>query len=200
MSDMAGTKAQSLARFANSENRNCLRFDYTGHGRSGGTFRDGTISKWLSEAAFAFTSLAPGPRIIVGSSMGGWLAILLARKLREELPEHATRIAGMILIAPAADMTQQLLWQGFDDSIRQDILDKGIHEAPSEYSDEPYIITRELIDDGKKHLILNERFGVHCPVRILHGEDDPDVPWQHGLRLYDIPAWRRHCVHFGEVR
>jgi len=185
MSDMTGSKAQVLADLAQKTGRNCIRFDYSGHGASGGAFRDGTISKWLDEAIQVFTTHAPGPRIVVGSSMGGWLALLLARHLSSHGPSDAGRIAGMILIAPAVDMTSDLMWNSYDAETRHTIEQQGYLETPSEYGPQPYIITRDLIADGKQHLMLEGTMEAPFPVRILHGEDDPDVPWQHGLRVYN---------------
>ncbi len=184
MSDMVGTKAQILADLANETGRNCFRFDYSGHGGSTGIFRDGTISKWLNEAVQMFTQYAFGPRVIVGSSMGGWLALLLARHLQTNDPPAAARIAGMVLIAPAVDMTHDLMWAGYDKATRQTIEQQGYFEEPSIYGPDPYTITRDLIEDGKQHLMGDDGLDVSFPVRILQGEDDPEVPWQHALKLY----------------
>ncbi|MGI9462877.1 MAG: alpha/beta hydrolase [Aestuariivirgaceae bacterium] len=184
MSDMTGSKAEVLAGLALDRKCNCFRFDYSGHGASGGTFRDGTISKWLDEALQMFSQHAAGPRIIIGSSMGGWLALLLARHLHLHDQAAAARIAGMVLIAPAADMTEDLMWTGYDAATRRTIEQQGYLEEPSIYGPDPYIITRELIEDGRQHLMLSDGLDVPFPVRILQGEDDPDVPWQHALKLY----------------
>lgn len=185
MSDMTGSKAQVLADLAQKTGRNCIRFDYSGHGASGGAFRDGTISRWLDEAVQIFITHAPGPRIVIGSSMGGWLALLLAKHLTGESLPDADRIAGMILIAPAVDMTRDLMWNRYDAETRQTIEQKGYIEEPSEYGPEPYTITRDLIEDGRQHLLLDGILKAPFPVRILHGEEDPDVPWQHGLKIYN---------------
>jgi pimeloyl-ACP methyl ester carboxylesterase len=182
-SDMTGSKAESLEALARARGRPCLRFDYSGHGQSEGRFEDGTISLWLDEAVKVFTELSDGPTIVVGSSMGGYLAVLLLRRLARENPAAAARIAGLLLIAPAADMTEALLWAEADWEARAAIMDEGRWLRPSEYG-EPYPITRKLIEDGRRHLILDEGIAVACPVRILHGEEDPDVPWEHGLTLY----------------
>ncbi len=184
MSDMAGSKAETLAQAAQQTARPCLRFDYSGHGASQGEFRDGTISRWLGEAVAVFSELAVGPRVIVGSSMGGWLALLLARHLLRLDPAVAGRIGGMVLIAPAADMTQDLMWDRYDEAARSTLRSQGVYLEPSEYGDEPYAITRALIEDGRDHLLLNDSLDIAFPVRILQGEDDPDVPWQHGLKTY----------------
>lgn len=184
MSDMEGSKAGVLADLAEQENRPCLRFDYSGHGQSEGEFRDGTISKWLQEAVEVFKNQTSGPRIIIGSSMGGWLAMLLYRYFEQDEPEIASRIRGIILIAPALDMTQKLMWDNYDDMARNDIIENGFYAEPSDYGDEPYIITRDLIEDGKQHIMMDAAIKVSCPVRILQGEKDVDVPWQHAFAIY----------------
>ena len=182
-SDMTGTKAECLDGLARERGRPCLRFDYSGHGNSQGRFEDGTLSLWLDEAARVFTGLSQGPMVVVGSSMGGFLALLLLRRLAAADPAAAARIRGLLLIAPAADMTEALLWAEADETARAAIMTEGRWLRPSPYG-EPYPITRRLIEDGRRHLILEDGLEVACPVHILHGEDDPDVPWRHGLRLH----------------
>ena len=182
-SDMTGSKAESLEALARAQGRPCVRFDYSGHGQSEGSFEDGTISLWLDEAVTVFTKMTDGPTVVVGSSMGGYLAVLLLRRLAREKPAAAARIAGLLLIAPAADMTEALLWAEADWTARAAIVDEGQWLRPSEYG-EPYPITAKLIEDGRRHLILDEGVEVACPVQILHGEKDRDVPWEHGLALY----------------
>ncbi len=184
MSDMEGSKATALAALAEMTHRSAVRFDYSGHGRSEGAFTDGTIGKWLDEAAAVFTTVAKGPRVLIGSSMGGWLALLLARRLMREAPREAARIRGMILMAPAADMTKDLMWDKFPPAAREEIMEKGQIAVPSDYGDEPYILTRDLIEEGKSHLMLQEGFAAPFPVRVLQGEADTDVPWEHGLKTY----------------
>jgi pimeloyl-ACP methyl ester carboxylesterase len=184
MSDMEGSKAQVLADLAENENRPSLRFDYSGHGASGGKFADGTVSKWLEESIAVFRTQTSGSRLIVGSSMGGWIALLLYRYFRQNSPEIAARIKGIVLIAPAADMTRKLMWEKYDDKTRAEISENGLFAEPSEYGDDPYIITRDLIEDGKKHCLLDQGLAVDCPVRILQGDADPDVPWQHAMAVY----------------
>jgi pimeloyl-ACP methyl ester carboxylesterase len=181
-SDMRGSKAEVLAGHAVKSARSFVRFDYSGHGESGGAFVDGTISGWLSHAEAVFNEVAHGPRVLIGSSMGGWIAMLLARRLIKA--GHAHRLGGLILIAPATDMTKDLMWDKYGDGFREEVMRLGKYERPSEYSDEPYVITRALIEDGKQHLMLEAGLDVQCPVRILQGEDDPDVPWAHGLKVY----------------
>ena len=179
-SDMTGSKAEALAVAASEMERPCLRFDYSGHGRSEGMFTDCTVSNWLAEAVHMFRNHTTGPRIVIGSSMGGWLAMLLLRALGEE----ASRIRGIILIAPAADMTRALMWDAFTTEARATIERDGVWHRPSSYG-EPYPITKKLIEDGRQHLILQQRQRIACALRILHGDKDKDVPWIHGKRLFD---------------
>jgi len=182
-SSMGGTKASALSAWARESGRACCRFDYSGNGMSDqDAFEDATITKWLAQAQEVFEKYAPGPRIVVGSSMGGWLALLLYRALSKR--GCADQIAGMVLIAPAADMTTHLMWDVFPKPIRAEIETKGVWHRPSDYGDGDYPITLNLIEDGREHLILEGGLDVVCPVRILHGDADPDVPWQHGERLF----------------
>lgn len=185
MSDMASTKATALAQFAAENGLGCTRFDYSGHGRSGGDFKAGTIGRWLDEAAAVFEQVTSGPQIVIGSSMGGHIALVLLRKLMREQPEHAARIKGMVLIAPAWDMTEELMWKKFPESVRRDIVSQGFHMRPSAY-DAPYTITRGLIEDGRKHLLARKRFAVPCPIIILQGLLDPDVPAAHTRELLEF--------------
>ena len=180
-SDMKGTKAQALDQWAASAGRGCVRFDYSGHGESGGDFRDGTIGRWLEESLAVYTRFAEGPQIVIGSSMGGWLALLLARAL--PLHKDAPPIAGMVLIAPAVDFTEELMWKQFSTATRREIEEQGAWMRPSAYGEEPYPITRGLIEDGRNHLLLGGLIETHCPVHILQGVQDPDVPWQHAVEL-----------------
>jgi len=179
-SDMKGTKAEALDRWAETQGRACTRFDYSGHGESGGDFTDGTIGRWLEESIAVF-SQAKGLQIVIGSSMGGWLALLMARALRQK--KDAPKIAGMVLIAPAVDFTEELMWKKFPDTIKQEIESKGFWTRPSDYSEGGYPITKRLIEDGRKHLLLGGLIETGCPVRILQGVQDPDVPWQHAVEL-----------------
>ncbi len=187
-SDMKGTKAEALARWAGAKGRACVRFDYFGHGESEGEFTEGTIGLWLADALAVFDAFCRGPQILVGSSMGGWLALLLARALRRraaaaEPPAPNASIAGMVLIAPAVDFTEELMWQRFTPEIRREIEEKGVWARPSSYSEEPYLVTRRLIEEGREHLLLGGMIETGCPVRILQGVEDPDVPWQHAIEL-----------------
>ena len=188
-SDMTGTKALALDEWAAKTGRACVRFDYSGHGESGGTFIDGTIGRWLEESVAVFEQFCRGPQVVIGSSMGGWMALLLARALaRREAPNAS--LAGLVLIAPAPDFTEQLMWNGFSPEIREEIRTKGVWMRPSEYGDgTPYPITRALIEEGRNHLLLGSAIEVGCPVRILQGAQDPDVPWQHAFALaHRLPA------------
>lgn len=183
MSDMKGTKAVALDAWAERQGRACLRFDYSGHGESGGDFRNGTIGRWLEECVAVYTKFCSGPQMVIGSSMGGWLALLLAARLREL--EDSAPLAGMVLIAPAVDFTEELMWKQFSDAIKHEIEDKGVWMRPSEYSEGPYPITKGLIEDGRKHLLLGGLIEPDCPVHILQGVQDPDVPWRHAMKLVD---------------
>jgi pimeloyl-ACP methyl ester carboxylesterase len=181
-SDMRGTKAEALADHAAHTGRAFLRFDYSGHGESGGRFEDGTISRWLEEALAVFTAHAKAPQIVVGSSMGGWIALLLVRALAASGPQHS-RVTGLVLIAPAPDFTEELMWAQFLPEARRAVEDQGLWMRPSAYGEEPYPITRALIADGRRHLLLDAPIEVGCPVRILQGVEDADVPFEHAMKL-----------------
>lgn len=174
-SDMTGTKACALAGWAAAEGRAFLRFDYSGHGGSGGAFEDGCIGDWLADAR-AVLGLTEGPQVLVGSSMGGWIALLLAR----DAPE---RVAGLVTIAAAPDFTEDAMWAGFDAARRERLMHEGRVEMGSEYSDDPYVITRRLIEDGRRHLVLREALRLPMPVRMLQGTEDADVPQRVAERL-----------------
>lgn len=179
-SDMLGSKAQTVDAFGAARGLATTRFDYSGHGQSGGDFLDGTITRWLDEslAVFATTS---GPQVVIGSSMGGYLALLLNRALRVS---GSDRVKALILIAPAADMTTELMEKSFTRAEKKALKETGVVLQPSQYSDEPYPITRALIEDGRNHLLLGNRgIDTGCPVTILQGGKDPDVPKEHALLL-----------------
>jgi len=168
-------------------NRACVRFDYSGHGESGGDFVDGTIGRWLEESVAVFERFCEGPQVVIGSSMGGWMALLLAREIAAR-PASRASLAGLVLIAPAPDFTEELMWKGFSLKVRQEIETRGMWLRPSEYGD-PYPITRNLIEEGRKHLLLGSAIEVGCPIRILQGARDPDVPWRHAFALvHRLPA------------
>jgi pimeloyl-ACP methyl ester carboxylesterase len=180
-SDMKGTKALALDAWAAEHARACVRFDYSGHGESGGAFIDGTIGRWLEESVAVFDQFCAGPQVVIGSSMGGWMALLLARVIAKRKETRASP-AGLVLIAPAPDFTEQLMWSGFSAEVRREIETNGVWLRPSQYG-EPYPITRALIEEGRNHLLLGSAIEVGCPVRILQGAQDPDVPWQHAFAL-----------------
>lgn len=187
-SDMKGTKAAFLDEWAAANGRACIRFDYSGHGESEGAFADGTIGSWLEDSLAVFDACARGPQVVIGSSMGGWLALLLARALSARGSVGAASIAGLVLIAPAVDFTEELMWKKFPTAVKQQIERDGQWERPSLYSEEPYPITRKLIEDGRSHLMLGNMIETGCPVRILQGVQDPDVPWQHAQELVSCLA------------
>lgn len=178
-SEMVSTKASMLDALGAREGLAVTRFDYSGHGQSGGDFLDGTISRWLEEAEAVFAATA-GPQVVVGSSMGGWIALLLARTLREK---GSDRLKALVLIAPAVDMTEELMVKEFSPAELAALDRDGRVEQPSQYSDVPYPITRALIEDGRKHLLLGRTIETGCPVTILQGGADPDVPRAHALKL-----------------
>jgi hypothetical protein len=175
-SDMAGSKAQVLADWALADGRAYLRFDYTGHGRSSGEFADGTISRWREDALAVVDELTEGPLVLVGSSMGGWIACLLALSRPE-------RIAGMALIAPAADFTDKLMEPSLSAEARRAIDTDGVWLRPSDYDPGGMPITRVLLEDGARWSILGQPIAITAPVRVLQGGRDPDVPWTHALEL-----------------
>jgi pimeloyl-ACP methyl ester carboxylesterase len=186
-SDMKGTKALALDAWAAEHDRACVRFDYSGHGESGGAFVDGTIGRWLEESLAVFDQFCSGPQVVIGSSMGGWMALLLARAIVRR-PQSPASLAALVLIAPAPDFTEELMWKGFSPEIRRQIETEGVWLRPSPYGD-PYPITRALIEDGRNHLLLGSVIEVGCPVHILQGAQDPDVPWQHAFALAQrLPA------------
>jgi pimeloyl-ACP methyl ester carboxylesterase len=181
-SDMKGIKAEALDLWARDHGRAMTRFDYSGHGESGGNFTDGTIGRWLEESVVVFDAFCRGPQVVIGSSMGGWLALLLARELARRGEANASVIA-LVLVAPAVDFTEELMWKRFPAEVRREIEANGVWQRPSQYSDEPYPITRKLIEEGRKHLLLDGMIETGCPVRILQGVQDPDVPWHHAVEL-----------------
>lgn len=176
MSDMAGTKAQALADWALEEGRSYLRFDYSGHGESGGRFEDCTITRWREDSLAVIAALTEGPLVLVGSSMGGWLSCLVAAAVPE-------RIGAMVLIAPAADFTEKLMAPNLPPEAVKALKEEGVWYRPSEYGDGPYPITRALLDDGARWSILEGAVPIEAPVRILQGGQDPDVPWRHALEI-----------------
>ncbi|WP_114964789.1 alpha/beta fold hydrolase [Alkalilacustris brevis] len=177
-SDMEGTKALHLEAWARARGRAFLRFDYSGHGQSSGAFEDGCIGDWAADARAAVSTLTEGPQVLVGSSMGGWIALLLARAMPE-------RVAGLVGIAAAPDFTEDSMWADFDAEQRAALVRDGRVELPSDYSDDPYVITRRLIEDGRDNLVLRSPLPLPCPVRLLQGTADVDVPVSVALRLLE---------------
>ena len=187
MSDMTGSKAQALGEVAHASRRSAVRFDYSGHGQSAGAFTEGTISAWLEQATHMFLRHGTGKRILVGSSMGGWLALLLARKLMLEDQTAFGRIAGVVLIAPAVDMTRALIWDRFTPAQQRELMDRGHIDLPSHHG-AAYPITRDLIEDGERHLLLGAPLGLPFPVRILQGTEDAEVPVAHAEKVLAMIA------------
>jgi pimeloyl-ACP methyl ester carboxylesterase len=174
-SDMTGTKAMALEAAAQQHGLGFVRFDYFGHGQSDGAFLDGTIGRWKEDTLAVLREVCVGPQIIVGSSMGGWLATLAALALPD-------RTAGLVLIAPALDFTEDLMWAGMSEQQRAVLLRDGILREPSQYSDQPYEYTLKLITEGREHMILKPGIAYDRPVRILQGMEDPDVPYMHAVK------------------
>ena len=179
MSDMEGTKAVFLGNWARANGRAYLRFDYSGHGRSSGAFTDGSIGDWFADAGRAI-DICDGPVVLVGSSMGGWISLLLAR-------ERPDKVAGLVTIAAAPDFTEDSMWAGFDDAQRTALAAEGLVHLPSDYGD-PYPITRHLIEDGRQHLVLRDPLHLPFPTRFLQGTADADVELSVALRLLDHAA------------
>ncbi|MCY3996250.1 MAG: alpha/beta hydrolase [Rhodobacter sp.] len=177
-SDMDGTKAVYLERWASRSGRAYLRFDYSGHGRSSGTFEEGCIGDWTEDAATVVSRLAGDGAVLVGSSMGGWIALNLATR-----PNMAVRIRGFVGIAAAPDFTEDSMWAGFSEEQRRALERQGEIALPNDYSDEPYVVTRRLIVDGRENLVLREPFTLPFPVRLLHGTADTDVDISVAMRL-----------------
>jgi pimeloyl-ACP methyl ester carboxylesterase len=186
-SDMEGTKALALDAWARSQGRAFVRFDYFAHGQSDGAWRDARVGRWRDDALAVLDTLTDGPVVLVGSSMGAWTALLAALA-------RPDRVAGLVLIAPAPDFTEKLMWDGFPETVRQEIMDKGEYAQPSEYGD-PLIITRGLIEEARQWLLLDTPISFGGPVRILQGMADPDVPWQHAIRLCEALASHDVSVH-----
>jgi pimeloyl-ACP methyl ester carboxylesterase len=182
-SDMASTKASVLAEWAAEWGAPCLRFDYSGHGQSTGPIEDFTIGDWLTESMSCFEQLTTGPQILIGSSMGSWIALLLARALVER--GNGDRLKAIVLIAPAWDMTEELMWKQFDAEARVALERDGVFHRPSDYG-EPYALTKALIEEGRNHLLGGSGFDPGCPVRIIQGMRDADVPWEHAVALMDL--------------
>jgi len=186
-SDMTGSKAEAICVHQGNKGAASVRLDYSGHGASGGAFIDGTISRWLEESLAVFDSFCEGPQILVGSSMGGWIALRMAQELKKRGQEEL--IAGMVLIAPAPDFTMEFMEPELGEAQKQALATQGYFEEPTPYGPEPNIYTRALFEDGRKNRVLDAIIDINAPVRIIQGMEDPDVPWRHALKLVDhLPA------------
>ncbi len=175
-SDMTGTKAIALDAFCRGEGRAYVRFDYLGHGASSGKFEQGTIGRWADDAIAVIDATTEGPLVLVGSSMGGWIMLLAAL-------ERPGRVCGLVGVAAAPDFTEDLVRNRFDDAQRAALMRDGAVHLPSDYDDEPYAITRALIEDGRERLLLHAPIPITCPVRLIQGMNDADVPWETVLRI-----------------
>ena len=176
MSDMTGSKALALEASARARGQGFLRFDYQGHGASSGRFEEGTIGRWAEDAVAVLDEVTDGPQVLVGSSMGGWIMLLTALA-------RPQRVAGLVGIAAAPDFTESLMWQQFTPEIRATIEREGVYLQPSDYGEAPYPITMALIEDGRRHLLMDRPIPLTCPVRLIHGTADPDVPYTLSLDL-----------------
>jgi pimeloyl-ACP methyl ester carboxylesterase len=183
MSDMTGTKAEALDRFCAARGQAYLRFDYFAHGASSGAFKDATIGRWLDDALAVLDTLTEGPQVLVGSSLGGWIMLLLARARPE-------RVKALVGIAAAPDFTEDLMWAEFTPEQRETIQRDGFLRVPSAYSDEDYLYTLALIEEGRRHLVMRAPIAIDCPVRLLHGMNDADVPWRTSTALAERLASR----------
>lgn len=178
MSDRGGTKAQVLADHCARKGYSFVRFDMFGHGDSSGRFEDGGISRWTEDCLAVLDEVTAGPQILVGSSMGGWVMIKAALA-------RSARIAGLVGIAPGPDFTQDLMWPGLTPAQQRDLMRDGVIEVPSEYDDGPYRISRHMIEDGARNMVLGAEIPIRCPVRLLQGQKDTAIPWQRALYLAD---------------
>ncbi len=185
-SDMMGGKAQAVDAWCASQGLACCRLDYSGHGESGGRFEDGTISRWLEESLCVFERFTAGPQILVGSSMGCWIALRMAQELAAR--QGPSRLAAMVLIAPAPDFTERLMWPQLNAEQKRRIETAGRLEEPSAYSSEPDVYTRALFEDGRANLVMSGDLATGCPVHIIQGRLDPDVPWRHAVELASLLA------------
>ena len=175
-SDMTGTKATALEAACREAGRAFVRFDYSGHGQSSGDFLDGTIGSWRDDAVAVLDEVARGRQVLVGSSMGGWIMALAALA-------RPGRVAGLVGIAAAPDFTEDLMWNRYREDVRGELREKGVLYMPSDYDDEDYPIAYKLIEEGRRHLLLHRPIAIHCPVRLLHGRKDADVPWMTASRF-----------------
>ena len=187
MSDMTGTKATTLEAHCRRAGRAFVRFDYSGHGESGGAFRDGTIGAWRDDALAVLDGVARGPQVLVGSSMGGWITLLVALARPE-------RVAALVGVAAAPDFTEDLIWSTLDDEGRQRLTETGEITLPCDYDEEPYPITMGLIEEGRSHFLLRAPIALRCPIHLLQGMRDEDVPWRTALRIAELVESERVVV------
>lgn len=181
-SDMQGTKALALENLCRNQGRAFLRFDLFGHGQSSGRVEEGCVSRWADDAVSALDELTQGPQVLVGSSLGGWIALLAALRRRE-------RIAGLVGVAAAPDFTEDLMWAQFTPQQRHDLLEHGHIMQPNCYEPEnPWTVPRLLIEDGRNNLLLRDTINLFCPVRLIQGQKDADVPWRTALTIADCLA------------
>ncbi len=183
-SDMLGAKAEAIDAWSRETARGFLRFDYSGHGESGGDFMEGTISRWLRQSLGALHHLTSGPQILVASSMGAWIALRLVQELA--LADESARVAGLLLLAPAPDFTVELVEPKLSHENRRDLQRNGFFEAPSDYGPEPDLYTRSLIEDGRDNRVLTGPIDTFCPVHVIQGMKDRDVPYDHALKLVGL--------------
>jgi pimeloyl-ACP methyl ester carboxylesterase len=183
-SDMRGTKAEALDDWAERNGRALLRHDYSGHGESGGAFADGTISLWLAQSLAVFEAASAGPQILVASSMGAWIALRMVEELAKA--RRQDRVAGLLMIAPAPDFTADLIEPRLNDEQRQALARDGFIRNPSQYAPDPYLYTRGLIEDGRRNRVLTGPIDTFCPVHVLQGMKDEDVPYHHALKLVSL--------------
>lgn len=183
-SDMEGTKAVELDAYAGENGLSCTRHDYSGHGQSGGAFIEGTISAWLAQSLAVLDKITSGPLILVGSSMGAWIALRMVEEMNKR--GQSNRIAGLLLLAPAPDFTVELMEPQLSDAEKHDLETKGYFEEATPYGPDPNIFTKALFDDGRQNRTMASSIDTHCPVHIIQGKQDPDVPWQHTQRLFEL--------------
>ncbi|MGB0843262.1 MAG: alpha/beta hydrolase [Alphaproteobacteria bacterium] len=178
-SDMQGSKALAVCNYAQQNGLGAIRFDYFAHGGSVGDFADGSIGRWLDDTLAIIDEVCQGPFILIGSSMGGWIATLAARARPE-------RLAGLLLLAAAPDFTRRLMWAQMPPEMQTTLMEQGFVEQPNDYSDEPYKIYKKLIVEADAHMVLDQEIAISCPVRLIHGMKDTDVPWQLAHELIDL--------------
>ncbi len=178
MSDMEGAKALALENFCRSRGQAYVRFDYSGHGQSSGEFTDGTIGAWKADALAIIDQMTDGELLLVGSSMGGWIGLLCALARR-------TRVRAFVGLAAAPDFTRELCWNRYSDAVKDTLRRDGVYYEPCDYGDDPYPMTMTLLEEGDDHLLLNKEIPLTCPVRLIQGQQDPDVPWATAQRISD---------------